>query len=301
MPFDAIVVLGCRVNARGEPLPAAQRRIERAAQAYAELGRPMVILSGGKRWHGRTEAEVFASGLVRLGVPRERLICEERSLSTRANARESTRIARERGFEELAVVTCDWHLARALADFERYGFRVHAVAAYAPRHVARARRFSERAQALWDRALIRFERLGLPLLLLSLIVACQRAAPPGAEQAASARATTIAPDTSQRVRALLEAPSAPQLDSLAGEALTSPAPDLRLAAVRALGRSSDAKATERLLSGLADDSPEVLEAAAFALGRAGTGRASAVSRALALRAASLVTREPAPEKLDATP
>lgn len=299
MPFDAIVVLGCRVGPRGELLSAARRRVERAAQAYRELGEPEVILSGGKRWHGRSEAESFAAELERLGVPRERMLCEERSLSTRENARESCHLASSRGFQRLGIVTCEWHLPRALAAFQRYGFRAEPIAARAPAHVVRARRLSERAQALWDRALIRLEKLGwLTLLVLLVLTACERGGAPGAQPAASSRALAAAPAGSERVRALLGAESGERFDALVAESLGSPLADVRAAAIRALARSTDEKVVERLLSGLADDSPRVLELAAFGLGRVGAPRANTVSRAVALRAASLLVREPAPKELD---
>jgi cyclophilin family peptidyl-prolyl cis-trans isomerase len=299
MSLDALVVLGCRVDARGKPLPAAQRRIERALQAYQESGEPPLILSGGKRWHGRSEAQVFADELARLGVPRERLLCEELSLSTRGNARHSCALARARGFVRLGIVSCEWHLGRARNDFRRYGFDVEVFAAKAPPHVSEARRWTERAQALWDSALIRLEQLGVLLfVLLASVVACQRSEPPGAGSK-SASVVAQGPPLAARLRALREAELARRANAIPQESLTSPISEVRIAAMRALSRSADAGSAEALLSGLADESPRVLEFAAFGLSRAGAGRVPAASRACALRAATLVAREPSPAELDA--
>ncbi|MGC4091681.1 MAG: ElyC/SanA/YdcF family protein [Polyangiaceae bacterium] len=279
MPLDAIVVLGCRVGPHGVPSGAAERRIVCARAAYAEHGEPPLILSGGKQWHGLSEADAFARRLQALGVAESRLLREQRSQSTRQNARFSVALAREHGFERLGVVSCEWHLARAVAAFRSYGVHVVAIPAAAPPEISRARRWSELAQAAMDRALIRLERVGLLALCVLSLLACQRAAPPGAGAAPSASAHVVA------------ATSADPL--LSGDA------NLRGAALRSLSRTSDANAVERLLGGLSDDSPQALEFAAFGLGRLGAGRASQLSAALSLRAAGLLAADPAPAELPA--
>ncbi|MFZ5889858.1 MAG: ElyC/SanA/YdcF family protein [Myxococcota bacterium] len=303
MPLDAIVVLGCRVGARGELLGAARRRVARAFSAYRERGEPMLILSGGKRWHGQSEADAFAAELERLGVSSERLLRERASHSTRENARYTCELAREHGFRQLAIVTCEWHLARAAADFRSYGFEVECIGAPAPVHVGRARRFTERGQAIWDQALIRLERIGLLVLCLAatLFAACQRQSPPGAGGKTTASASVrVANDaTPDRVAALLRAELARRADQVPSDALAARDSHVRAAATRALSRSADASSVDKLLPGLADDSPRVLTFAAWGLGRIGTARAGAVTSACALRAASLLTATPAPRDIDA--
>src|SRR5262245_41702249 len=96
VPLDTLVVLGCRVQ-DGRLSAAAARRVERAALAYREHAARLVVASGGKRWQGAMEAEVFTSGLVERGVPREQILGETESLTTRGNARGVARLLRERG------------------------------------------------------------------------------------------------------------------------------------------------------------------------------------------------------------
>jgi uncharacterized SAM-binding protein YcdF (DUF218 family) len=115
-----LVVLGCRIQ-DGQLSPAAARRVERAAQAYREHDAQLVIAAGGKRWQGVIEADVFGHGLVERGVPRERVLGERESLTTRGNALGVARMLRERNVVQVGVVTCDWHMPRALALFRSSG------------------------------------------------------------------------------------------------------------------------------------------------------------------------------------
>jgi uncharacterized SAM-binding protein YcdF (DUF218 family) len=153
--FDALVVLGCRVSG-GKLAHAALRRVERAARAYREQGAALVIVSGGKTWQGAMEAEVFAEGLVERGVPRACIALERESLTTRGNARGVARLLRERPAPRLGVVTCDWHMPRALRLFRLAGLEPSAVAAPSPARpvpVRLGRYLRERASFVLDRML----------------------------------------------------------------------------------------------------------------------------------------------------
>ena len=135
VPFDVLIVLGCRVDG-GELSHAALRRVERAARAYAEDGASLVIASGGKRWQGNMECEVFARGLRERGVPEQCLLLERASLTTRGNALGSARLLRARAVERspsIGVVTCDWHMPRAQRLFALAGLSTVAVPAASPR------------------------------------------------------------------------------------------------------------------------------------------------------------------------
>jgi uncharacterized SAM-binding protein YcdF (DUF218 family) len=154
MPLDAIVVLGCRCGEHGQLSGSARRRVERAARAYADGLAPLVIASGGKAWFGSTEARAFGRRLIELGVAAEHLVREEFSQTTLQNARYVARIARARKLQRLGIVTCDWHMRRALAAFEYQGLKAEPVPAPSPnRTLARQTlRFGlERIRALADR------------------------------------------------------------------------------------------------------------------------------------------------------
>lgn len=130
--LDALVLLGCRIAPGDVLTDAASRRVERAAQAFAAGLAPRIIVSGGRRWAARAEAEVLADALQARGVPAGALLLELLSFSTCENAHYSVALARELGFERLGVVTCDWHLRRALAAFDAAGMPAQGVAARTP-------------------------------------------------------------------------------------------------------------------------------------------------------------------------
>ena len=150
--FEVLVVLGCRVDG-AELSHAALRRVERAARAYAEDGADLVIASGGKAWQGHRECETFTRGLVARGVPAERILQERESLTTRANARGVEHLLRGRNITRMGIVTCDWHMPRALRLFRRVGLKPSAVPAPSPRrplYLRLVRSARERCSLLLD-------------------------------------------------------------------------------------------------------------------------------------------------------
>jgi uncharacterized SAM-binding protein YcdF (DUF218 family) len=118
---DAIVVLGCRVLPSGRPTTAAARRAAKAAEAYLEGIAPHVIASGGRRWGALIEADMLQRELVRAGVPNDAVTRELWSLTTHENAIFSAELLRRRGVRRVAVVTCEWHVDRAIANFRAAG------------------------------------------------------------------------------------------------------------------------------------------------------------------------------------
>jgi uncharacterized SAM-binding protein YcdF (DUF218 family) len=58
---------------------------------------------------------------------------ELESLTTGHNARAVAKVFRERGWQRAALVTCDWHIPRAQALFERAGIACIPMPAASPR------------------------------------------------------------------------------------------------------------------------------------------------------------------------
>jgi uncharacterized SAM-binding protein YcdF (DUF218 family) len=135
----ATVVLGCAVSVdrAGRLSGALARRIAAAAEAYAREcgdrreGDPcaVVVACGGRRWSGVVEADAMARELTLRGVPERAIVRERCSLTTRENARFAAAVLARRGLSEARLVTCAWHLPRALRLFEREGVRVLGLAA----------------------------------------------------------------------------------------------------------------------------------------------------------------------------
>lgn len=132
---------------------ASSRRLRRALEAYRAGVASYLVVSGGKAWHGVAEAEAYRSALLEEGVPEEFVIAEGRSHTTLENARYTRALFNARGWTHAAVVTCDWHLARAERCFRRSGLSTIGLAAHSP-GMSRSRhwvkRFRERGALLLD-------------------------------------------------------------------------------------------------------------------------------------------------------
>jgi len=136
---DAIVVLGCRPGSSEHGQAALSRRALRAARAFHDHRCTAVIASGGRRWRGTPEADLLADVLVSLGVPRASVVRELCSLSTIENAWYSAELLRAGGYLRPAIVTCDWHMPRALMCFESVGVVAMGLCAVSPERPAATR------------------------------------------------------------------------------------------------------------------------------------------------------------------
>jgi uncharacterized SAM-binding protein YcdF (DUF218 family) len=121
--LDAIVVLGCEIHRSGRPAGAALRRAQRAAQAFLAGLAPRVVAAGGRVWGGVPEYRALSDVLEAAGVPKACILEEWWSLSTWENAHHTARLLRAAGGTRVGLVTCDWHMPRALRHFEIAGMK----------------------------------------------------------------------------------------------------------------------------------------------------------------------------------
>jgi cyclophilin family peptidyl-prolyl cis-trans isomerase/vancomycin permeability regulator SanA len=280
----ALVVLGCRVSldAEGRPQGALGRRVVAAAEEYARRGEvvAVVVASGGRRWSEVVEADAMARELARLGVPPELIVRERCSLSTRDNARFAAAALERRGITRATVVTCAWHLPRAVALFAREGMEADGLAA-------------PEGRAPWRR---RFWRWGretvLTLLAAAVLLACSRAAPtapipadasatPGVDLSVVARAEDL-----RRAR------------MIALDLQRDHSPLVRREVARALARILDADDAP-LLRALEDDDAGVVAWAAYGLGESCRGHEEVHVQALSARLVSLDPGRPVVAPVDA--
>jgi uncharacterized SAM-binding protein YcdF (DUF218 family) len=129
---DAIVVLGCRVTPSGRPGQPLARRVARAAEALRDGAAPVVIVSGGRRWGQHVEARVMRRELLAHGASDDAILEEMCSLSTCENAIFTSAILRRLAARTAFVVTCSWHLDRALASFRSVGVDAIGLPAFPP-------------------------------------------------------------------------------------------------------------------------------------------------------------------------
>jgi cyclophilin family peptidyl-prolyl cis-trans isomerase/uncharacterized SAM-binding protein YcdF (DUF218 family)/HEAT repeat protein len=277
--FDVLVVLGCRVQGTALP-PAALRRVERAAEIYRSEGASLVIAAGGKAWEGTRESQTFARGLVERGVPVQHIIEEQESLTTRGNARGVARLLRGRTIGRLGVVTCDWHMPRALRLFQRQGITAIALPATSPRrpvHLAAARFVRERLSLALDLL------FGVVCVLGALgCRAPSHDSKPGSSQPAASAGVEPA-----KLEAFLQAELRRDPSGAADDDLLAESAARRAAAVRTLARIADPRSFEPLSKALSDEDADVMAWAAFGMGELCRGHEPEAVRHLALRAASL--------------
>ena len=115
------VVLGAQVLPGGRASRVLEARVRHAARLHAEGGVDLVIVTGGTGEHPPSEAEVMA-GILRLeGVPEERVVLEDRALSTWDSAWLVAEIAGRRGVGAVRVVTDPLHCVRAVEAFAEAG------------------------------------------------------------------------------------------------------------------------------------------------------------------------------------
>ena len=166
---QAIVILG------GGTYPAAPEyggvdtvnrptleRLRYGAWLQRRSGLP-VLVSGGAPFGGRPEAEAMAETFGEDFRGRVRWV-EARSADTAENAAFSAAILKQAGVTRIALVSQGWHLARAVALFERQGLAVlPAPVGYATEEPAAAARLLPRIGAFERSCIALHEWLGLAL------------------------------------------------------------------------------------------------------------------------------------------
>lgn len=129
----AIVVLGGGTESAGWPrngveLNGAGDRLLQTARLYRDGVAPLIILSGGNiTWLGSrpsTPAEEMQDILLFLGVPQEALVLQPDSQNTYEDALFTSEILKERGIDQIALVTSAAHMPRSVALFEKQGIEV---------------------------------------------------------------------------------------------------------------------------------------------------------------------------------
>lgn len=127
---NLIMVLGMGTSEVGpgvfEPAPLSYGRIAHAAIAYKSCvsagSECSIIVSGGPTNHKEaSEAKIYALALKQLGVPEGSLILESESVSTWANAKNCSDIAKLYPDSKTFLVTSGIHMRRALLYYSHFG------------------------------------------------------------------------------------------------------------------------------------------------------------------------------------
>ncbi|OWA37932.1 hypothetical protein B9G55_04525 [Saccharibacillus sp. O16] len=120
---DVAIVLGARLW-NNKPSPALKERLDAAYSGYKQGDYPRLIVSGGldDPQMKLTEAEGMAEYLEQRGVPKADILLENEATSTYENLLFSQRIMQEHDMKTAAIVTHQFHGARAqdIAEFLGY-------------------------------------------------------------------------------------------------------------------------------------------------------------------------------------
>jgi len=120
---DCFVIPSYALVSRTVPTRPTRAQIELAAEWWRRFPSACVIMStGDNQGLGITNAKVMADYAVRLGVPRNHIIEEERSLTTLQNLRQSWAIAQQRSCRQPTLVTLDLYTRRAVATARKNGW-----------------------------------------------------------------------------------------------------------------------------------------------------------------------------------
>lgn len=111
--YDAILLLGLKLNPDGRPRHELELRIEKAAECWRQGLAPFVIPCGGQTpGTPCSEAEVMRDRLIALGIPEDVIRMEAQSqitIENFVNARALLNSSRPR----VLIVTSDYHMLRA--------------------------------------------------------------------------------------------------------------------------------------------------------------------------------------------
>lgn len=119
---DCIIVLGAQV--RGTKITdSLKRRLDKALEFAEKFPGTRVIVSGGQGpGEEISEAEAMKRYLVKNGVKKERICCEDQSVSTRENLRYSRKYL-DADHDRVGIVTNDFHIYRACLIARQEGYK----------------------------------------------------------------------------------------------------------------------------------------------------------------------------------
>jgi len=122
---DAIVVLGARVEPDGQPGPDLRVRTLHAVSLFQKGLAPYVICTGGYQGDRLSAASVACTLARSLGVPAEKILLADGSMTTSEDAISARDLMLERGWDTVILVSHPLHLERARLLFEGQGTTVY--------------------------------------------------------------------------------------------------------------------------------------------------------------------------------
>ncbi|NLX63394.1 MAG: YdcF family protein [Clostridiaceae bacterium] len=132
---DTVIVLGCGIWPDGRPTLALKMRLDKAIEYYEENPHVKIVVTGGQGPNEPyPEALAMEEYLLSHKVPKEKILIEDKSTSTRENFEYSRKVMNltDDKIEKIVFVTNDFHVLRARILARRFGFDAYAIPAPTP-------------------------------------------------------------------------------------------------------------------------------------------------------------------------
>lgn len=121
---DCILVLGCRVDAQGNPSHMLEDRIKRGVELYEKGTAPKLLMSGDHGQDSYDEVNAMKSYAVAAGVPSADVFMDHAGFSTYESIYRAKAVF---GAKKIVIVTQTYHLYRALHIAEGLGLEAYGV------------------------------------------------------------------------------------------------------------------------------------------------------------------------------
>ena len=129
--LSAVLLPGIRLNEDGSPSDEMRLRVDKAYEVWQKIGQiPIVALGADAAGVGVSEAQMMKRLLMEKGVPEKNILAEDNSFVTAENFL-NARAYIDKG-ERCALITSDYHMARAKLLARKAGFKVKGFKARTP-------------------------------------------------------------------------------------------------------------------------------------------------------------------------
>lgn len=117
---DVIVIHGGSTTKNNKLPLLAQQRLTHGLFLWRKGLASYILVTGGETQFNNVEAEVMANELITRGVPKNNILLEDKSSSTKENVINSVKILKKNNFNSVLVVTSPYHSLRTTLVWKKF-------------------------------------------------------------------------------------------------------------------------------------------------------------------------------------